>query len=104
MVSNSISWMGNRVVDTTPRADPAPVGESIAEPPVMEPGYIPYYLKSNIGKSVRAEFVIGVSQYVDKTGVISEVGVNYFVLSDAPSRTKTMCDLYSVKFVTILEG
>jgi hypothetical protein len=109
--ANNINWMGNRVVDgSAPRPavpasapaaeDGAPV--SVAQPPAAEKGYIPYYLTQNIGKSVRAEFIIGASQYVDKTGVISEVGVNYFVLDDINSRTRTMCDLYSVKFVTIL--
>ena len=71
-------------------------------PPSTEKGYIPYYLASNIGKSVRAEFIIGSNQYADKTGVLSEVGINYFVLHDVNSRTDIMCDLYSVKFVTIL--
>ena len=73
-------------------------------PPVTDPGFIPYYLTSNIGKSVRAEFVVGGNQFVDKSGILSEVGINYFVLSDPSARTDTMCDLYSVKFVTILRG
>ena len=108
--ANNINWMGNRVVDgsvprpavpaAAPAADDAPV--TVAQPPAAEKGYIPWYLAQNIGKSVRAEFIIGASQYVDKTGVISEVGVNYFVLDDINSRTRTMCDLYSVKFVTVL--
>lgn len=71
-------------------------------PPSTEKGYIPYYLASNIGKNVRAEFIIGTTQYADKTGVLTEVGINYFVLRDVNSRTDIMCDLYSVKFVTIL--
>ncbi len=73
-------------------------------PPSTEKGYIPYYLASNLGKSVRAEFIIGSSQFVDKTGILIEVGINYFVLADVNSRTNIMCDLYSVKFVTILQG
>lgn len=71
-------------------------------PPANEKGYIPYYLTSNIGKNVRADFIIGTNQYVDKAGVLSEVGINYFVLYDVNSRASIMCDLYSVKFVTVL--
>jgi hypothetical protein len=71
-------------------------------PPATEKGYIPYYLASNIGKSVRAEFIIGANQYTDRTGVLTEVGINYFVLHDVNSRTNVICDLYSVKFVTVL--
>ncbi|MGE4485272.1 MAG: hypothetical protein AB7C97_09215 [Oscillospiraceae bacterium] len=72
-------------------------------PPSTEKGFIPYYLTTNIGKSVRAEFIIGSDQYADKTGILIEVGINYFVLEDVNSRTHIMCDLYSVKFVTILQ-
>lgn len=72
-------------------------------PPATERGFIPYYLTQNIGKSVRAEFIIGSNQYIDKSGILIEVGINYFVLQDVGSRTHVMCDLYSVKFVTILE-
>lgn len=71
-------------------------------PPASEKGYVPYYLASNIGKRVRAEFIVGTNQYMDKTGVLTEVGINYFVLYDEASRTNTMCDLYSVKFVTAI--
>ncbi|HPE16249.1 MAG TPA: hypothetical protein PK597_04780 [Oscillospiraceae bacterium] len=71
-------------------------------PPVAEKGYIPYYLASNIGQNVRAEFIIGTNQYFDKVGVIHAVGINYFVLHDICSDNYVMCDLYSVKFVTIL--
>lgn len=73
-----------------------------APPPTTDINYIPGFLASNIGRSVRAEFIIGSSQYVDKAGILSAVGINYFVLQDPSSRTYTMCDLYSVRFVTFL--
>jgi hypothetical protein len=71
-------------------------------PPVMNPEYIPGFLVSNIGKLVRAEFVIGTTQYIDKTGILMEVGVNFFVLQDIASQARIMCDLYSVRFVNVL--
>ena len=71
-------------------------------PPVRDIEYIPGYLRSIIGKNVRAEFIIGSNQYTDRTGVLIDVGVNYFVLHDVNSRTHIMCDLYSVKFVTVI--
>ena len=71
-------------------------------PPSTEKGYVPYYLSGNIGRNVRAEFIVGSNQYTDKTGVLSEVGINYFVLYDVNSHANIMCDLYSLKFVTIL--
>jgi hypothetical protein len=144
-MNNSISWVGNRVLDPgaaggrpatrsagtappaakwdTNAAPPAAAGDRSAEtaagqasrqqdaaammisegpPPVAEKGYIPYYLATHIGKNVRAEFIIGTNQYFDKVGIISEVGINYFVLHDVCSGNYVMCDLYSVKFVTFL--
>jgi hypothetical protein len=73
-------------------------------PPISEPGYIPYFLRQNIGRNVLAEFIVGTNMYQDKTGIITEVGVNYFVLRDQNFNADVMCDLYSVKFVTILPG
>lgn len=114
-LGGSINWTGNRVLDpavsnqtvkSTTAVLPAQQNNTITKegmPPSTEKGYIPNYLASNIGKNVRAEFIIGTTQYVDKTGMLSEVGINYFVLRDVNSRTDTMCDLYSVKFVTVLQ-
>ena len=71
-------------------------------PPVMNRLYIPGYLESLIGRMIRAEFVIGTNQSTDRAGRLIEVGVNYFVLEDQLSRNLVMCDLYSVKFVTVM--
>ncbi len=127
-MNNNINWVGNKVLDQgsvrqtarpyntttpTPQNTPSPQpitqgGFNIPEtlqgpPPSTEKGYIPYYLASNIGRKVRAEFIIGTSQFTDKTGELAEVGINYFVLYDVNSRTYIMCDMYSVRFVTILQ-
>lgn len=66
---------------------------------VNSTGYIQAYLESQIGKFVRVEFLIGTSITTDRSGILSEVGINYIVITDA-SGAKVMCDLYSIKFVT----
>ena len=81
---------------------PEPIMDMEGPPPATEEGYIPAFLRRNIGRIVRAEFIIGSNQYTDRNGRIIEVGTNYFVLEDINSRTHIMCDLYSVKFVTLL--
>lgn len=80
---------------------PRPRGFSQGAPPVTEIYYIPGYLASVIGQNIKAEFVVGSNQYVEKTGMLIDVGVNYFVLLDNNTRTTIMCDLYAVKFVTV---
>ena len=87
---------------TTPQVSPSVPETQQGPPPATENGYIPNYLRRNIGKNIRAEFIVGTDQYTDRTGVLTEVGTNYFVIRDVNSRTDIMCDLYSVKFVTIL--
>lgn len=89
-------------VTAVPQDTPAVPETQQGPPPASETGYIPNYLKRNIGKNIRAEFIIGADQYTDRTGILTEVGNNYFVIHDVNSRTDIMCDLYSVKFVTIL--
>ncbi len=69
-------------------------------PPVTDRYFVPGYLSSLIGKRIRAEFLIGNSLLVDRSGILREVGVNYFVIEEEVSRAYVMCDLYSVKFVT----
>jgi len=71
-------------------------------PPASDRNYIPGYLRRQIGKNVRAEFLLGTAMTIDKTGILREVGVNYFVLEDYISHAMVMCDLYSVRFVTTL--
>lgn len=135
-MSSTISWVGNRVLDsgtssrsfqqtadavlaqectvptaslssvpaqtTTPEVSPSVPETQQVPPSATENGYIPNFLKRNIGKNIRAEFIVGTDQYTDRTGVLTEVGINYFVIRDVNSKTNIMCDLYSVKFVTIL--
>jgi hypothetical protein len=87
----------NNIVQPTPN-----IMTQQGPPPVTDRYYIPGYLASQIGKNVQAEFVVGSNQFMDKAGILREVGVNYFVLEDYISHAMIMCDLYSVKFVTTL--
>ncbi|NMA25180.1 MAG: hypothetical protein GX936_05890 [Clostridiales bacterium] len=60
---------------------------------------MPAYLRSIIGRRIRAEFIFQ-NMYLDKTGILREVGISYFVIEDMATHAMVMCDLYSVKFVT----
>ncbi len=68
-------------------------------PTLTDQGYVPGYLRTLIGQVVRAEFIIN-NVFMDKTGVLEEVGVNYFVLNDLSLGHRVMCDLYSARFIT----
>jgi len=83
-----------------------PPGSLAAQTPttVESPYYTAGFLKNFIGQSMRVEFLIGTSgALVDRTGVLVEVGASYIVLRPVLADDLVMCDLYSIKFVTIYQ-
>lgn len=72
------------------------------EPSVFDPGFLQAYLRRNIGKRVRIEFLIGTNVLTDRSGTLEEVGISYVVLRDQAG-SRLVCDLYSIKFVTVFE-
>ncbi len=78
-----------------------PVGEQ-APTTLSSPYYLAGYLKNFIGRTMRVEFLIGSSgPLTDRVGTLQEVGVSYIVLKQYPLNNSLICDLYSIKFVTV---
>lgn len=63
---------------------------------------IPEYLRENIGNLMRVEFLIG-HNTTDRVGILREVGASFIVLDPVDGCGKIMCDLFSIRFVTILQ-
>ena len=63
--------------------------------------YTQGYLKTQIGKRMRITFILGTNQIQDRQGTLEEVGISYIVIKDLDTTTSTLCDIYSIKFVTI---
>jgi len=70
--------------------------------PLTSTLYIPGYLKTQIGKLVKVEFLIGTAS-TDRTGILVNVGVSYIIIRPIEVNGLLLCDLYSIKFVTIVE-
>ena len=69
---------------------------------VQNPYYTAGFLRNYLGRNMRVEFLIGTSgALVDRVGVLMEVGASYIVLQPYLTDDLLMCDLYSIKFVTI---
>lgn len=64
--------------------------------------YIPGYLRTQIGNLIRVEFLIG-TQLTDRTGILTDVGASFIVLR-AANGDLIVCDMFSIKFVTILQS
>lgn len=79
----------------------APVGEQ-APTTVQSPMYTPGWLRTQIGKRMRVEFLIGTNgPLVDRIGTLVGVGASYILLRPIDSDDLLMCDIYSIKFVTV---
>ena len=63
--------------------------------------FLPAYLSQFIGHWIRADFFIG-DTIERRVGVLHEVGASYFILEAIEPQTLLVCDMFSVKFVTII--
>lgn len=63
--------------------------------------YTPAFLREQIGKLVRVEFLIGTNNLTDRVGILEDVGASYILLRAIESGVLTYADIYSIKFVTI---
>ncbi len=65
--------------------------------------YTPAFLREQIGKLIRVEFLIGTNNLVDRIGFLEDVGASYILLRSVESGNLLYCDIYSIKFVAISE-
>ena len=63
--------------------------------------YTPAFLRENIGKLMRVEFLIGTNTMTDRIGILEDVGASYILLRSLQSNEITYADIYSIKFITI---
>lgn len=65
--------------------------------------YTPAFLREQIGKLVRIQFLIGTNSMEDRTGILEDVGASYVLLRSIESGNLLYGDIYSIKFVVIAE-
>jgi len=71
-------------------------------PPVQQDiSYTQGYLQTKIGRYVKIEFLIGTNLFIDREGILEQVGISYVVIREAGTGNELMCDIYSIKFVEI---
>lgn len=63
--------------------------------------YTPAFLREQIGKLMRVEFLIGTNNLTDRIGILEDVGASYILLRSLESDNLTYCDIYAIKFITI---
>jgi len=81
----------------------APITSS-TQPPALTLENIQFLnaaLKSQIGKKMTVQFLIGTNTFVDKTGTLLAVGANYIVLMVTETNDILFCDFFSIKFINV---
>ena len=68
---------------------------------LKNPIYTPAFLREQIGKLMRVEFLIGTNNLVDRIGILEDVGASYILLRSFENDSLVYCDIYSIKFITI---
>lgn len=63
--------------------------------------YTPAFLRQNIGKLMRVEFLIGTNNLTDRIGILEDVGASYILLRALESNVLIYADIYAIKFITI---
>lgn len=86
---------------TTPQAISIYSAEENMPETMTNTAYIPAYLRHQIGRWMRIEFLVG-NILEEKVGQLLDVGASYLILKMLEPSTTMLCDLYSIKFITII--
>ncbi|ACQ54728.1 putative alginate lyase [Clostridium botulinum] len=97
---------------TTPTPSPTPA-PAPAPAPAPTTQFVPSvqddilynqgYLKTQIGKRVKIEFLIGTNMLIDREGTLVGVGISYVLINEVDTNDLIMADMYSIKFVRIFD-
>ena len=68
---------------------------------LTNPIYTPAFLREQIGRLMRVEFLIGTNTLTDRIGILEDVGASYILLRSFESDSLVYCDIYAIKFITI---
>lgn len=86
-------------VPTTAVIPSAPSSTSSNLGSIMDIAYTQGYLKTQIGRRVKIEFLLGTNMLVDREGTLLSVGASYLTIREVETDDILLCDLYSIKFV-----
>lgn len=85
-------------VQTNVAASPTPSSSQVSAENYQE------MLSNLIGSYIITELLIGVDRLVLRQGYLTAVGPSYYILFDPEPGSSTVCDIYSLKFVSFFES
>ncbi len=85
----------NLIQEITDFSNPFPVtAESIQ--------YMNGFIRTQIGRRVQIEFLIGNAELIEKDGFLLGVGSNYILINEIGTNDITVCDFFNIKFLRFL--
>lgn len=80
-----------------------PISSEVPAQTLANPQFLAGYLKTQVGRRVRIEFLIGTNLLTDRSGTLMAVGASYVIIRLQETDDLMVCDLYSIRFVTIFQ-
>lgn len=62
--------------------------------------YLNGFIRSQVGRNVSIEFLVGTNQLITKEGFLVAVGANFILLNPKGTNDILACDFYNIKFIT----
>lgn len=89
------------LVPNTPPESFAPITDLTQPMPVTTESlqYLNGFLRTQIGRRIRVEFLLGTNTLTDRTGTLLGVGANYILINESDSDDLLACDFYNIKFI-----
>lgn len=81
----------------------SPFETAPGSPTDLDVEYTQGFLRTQIGKRVRVTFLLGTSTLQDREGILDRVGISYVIIRETQTNNITLCDIYSIKFVYIVQ-
>ena len=69
---------------------------------LTNPIYTPAFLRQQIGKLMRIEFLIGTNNLTDRIGFLEDVGASYILLRSFEGDSQIYADIYAIKLYNVL--
>ena len=64
--------------------------------------YLNGFIRTQIGRRVQVEFLMGNAELIEKDGFLLGVGANYILINEIGTNDITACDFYNIKFIRFL--
>lgn len=99
----SVSGTMNGAVPYTVQNTPSPPDPALPPSQVSVENY-QEMLSNLIGSYIITELLIGIDRLILRQGYLTAVGPSYYILYDPEPNVNTVCDIYSLKFVSFFES